>query len=54
MIAVEHDKRETQEWMEPKVASPVAVPRVESIKSCQSVNSYCESEPGEFSRVEAN
>ena len=31
-----------------------AAPPVESRKSCQSVNSYSKSEPGEFSRVESN
>ena len=31
-----------------------ATPPVESRKSCQSVNSYSKSEPGEFSRVESN
>ena len=31
-----------------------AAPPVESRKSCESVNPYCVSEPGEFSRVEAH
>ena len=49
-----HTETELTRQMTLPTESGHAAPPVESRKTCQSVNSYSMSEPGEFSRVEAH